>query len=222
MNNRLKIAIKAEIQYRNQRAQALPSALLGEPAWDILLDLAAAKLENKRIQITAIGLNEGLPPTTALRWIGLLVEHNLIRRIPDDVDRRRTWLEITPEAMKKVAACFGLDCETVEANALVETVAEREGNIENRSAFFGVAQRRVRDIEGQLIMPRMRDKPKPRHFLLERATDWTRQDYEQRLSASAQALYIHGYLSAHEYRRIEWQLEDEAELARLEAIKSRR
>lgn len=222
MNNRLKIAIKAEIQYRNQRARALPSALLGEPAWDILLDLAAAKLENKRIQITAVGLNEGLPPTTALRWIGLLVDHDLIRRIPDDVDRRRTWLEITPEAMKKVAACFGLDWEAVEAEVLVEAGAEPGSNIENRSAFFGIAQRRVRDMEGRLIMPRASDKRKPGQLLLERATDWTRQDLEQRLSASAQALYIHGYLSPHEYRRIEWQLEDEAELARLEAIKARR
>jgi hypothetical protein len=56
---------------------------------------------------------------------------------------------------------------------------------------------------------------------LKRATDWVNQDYDERLTFAVQALYVHGYLSPHEYRRIELMIRDDAERAREERVKAR-
>lgn len=109
MNASLRKAIMHEMQCRARRNRNLPPELLGEPAWDILLDLALSYLDGRRIQTTAVGLNVGLPTTTTLRWVGHLVAHGLVNRIPDADDGRRTWLELCPETMSKIATCFGYE-----------------------------------------------------------------------------------------------------------------
>lgn len=36
------------------------------------------------------------PTTTALRYIQNLCEQDIVERMPDDCDRRRNWLRLTP------------------------------------------------------------------------------------------------------------------------------
>lgn len=104
----LQSAISSAITLRQRRAAILPAELQGEPAWDILLDLAQARYRMRRVSITDVGRLAGLPNTTVLRWLGLLEAREWIEREPDRSDRRRVWLKITDEGMNAVAACFGL------------------------------------------------------------------------------------------------------------------
>jgi DNA-binding MarR family transcriptional regulator len=211
----LRNAIQAEMQCRSQRYKTIPPDLLGEPAWDILLDLAISLIDGKRVQITAVGLTSGLAPTTALRWICRLEERGLIRRIPDADDGRRTWLEILPESMARLAACFGYKWQQGEPATVDEAPDE---TAEYRIFFTDGAQQRSQD---QFPLQSEAGKQKAKALLLKRATDWVNQDYDERLGFAAQALYVHGYLSPHEYRRIEMQVREDAEHARGDRVRAR-
>ncbi len=217
MNAGLRNAIKVEMQCRARRYGSIPPDLLGEPAWDILLDLAISYLDGQRIQTTAVGLNAGLPPTTALRWVAQLAERGLVRRIPDETDGRRTWLELTPETMARIAACFGFGEDTAPAPAGANTAADAE----DRPLFFGAGASPAPDLAAHVLQP-AGEKAVPRSLLLQRATDWFDQDYDERLGLAAQTLYVHGYLSPHEFRRVDRQVRDDAEEARVRKIETRR
>lgn len=69
--------------------------LFGEPAWDMLLDLAVAEGKGKAMSITALCIGAHVPPTTALRWVKILEDRGLIARRPDPVDQRRSFLALT-------------------------------------------------------------------------------------------------------------------------------
>jgi DNA-binding MarR family transcriptional regulator len=47
-----------------------------------------------------------VPPTTALRWIGQLVEAGLLHRIEDDTDRRRAFIALSTPAADGMARYF--------------------------------------------------------------------------------------------------------------------
>ena len=72
--------------------------LFGEPAWDILLDLYVAEVENKRISVSSVCIGTGGPPTTALRYINALVDLGLVARQSAVSDGRRVFLQLTAKA----------------------------------------------------------------------------------------------------------------------------
>jgi hypothetical protein len=94
------------IRQRQLRARFFDGDLFADPAWDILLDLAAARAEHKRVSVTSACIASGVPPTTALRWIGQLVEAGLLHRIEDDADRRRAFIALTDRAADAMARYF--------------------------------------------------------------------------------------------------------------------
>lgn len=71
------------------------AALLGEPVYDILLDLYVAHAAGRRISVTSACIASGVPPTTALRTIERLVASGAVRRYPDEEDRRRSLLALS-------------------------------------------------------------------------------------------------------------------------------
>ena len=81
--------------------------LLADPAWDILLDLLRAQLENEQVSVTSLCIAAAVPPTTGLRWIKLLEETGLIERRPDERDRRRSFLAISEDGRDRMLAFYG-------------------------------------------------------------------------------------------------------------------
>lgn len=69
--------------------------LFGEPAWDILLDLFIAQAESKDVSVSSACIGSAAPATTALRWLGVLVEEGLITRENDPQDNRRVLVRLT-------------------------------------------------------------------------------------------------------------------------------
>ncbi|RDS78616.1 MarR family transcriptional regulator [Alteriqipengyuania lutimaris] len=98
--------VRATIRKRQLRARFLESSLFADPAWDILLDLTAARAEGRRVSVTSLCIASGVPPTTALRWIALMTDQGLLRREQDVADRRRAYIGLTDEAVEAMARYF--------------------------------------------------------------------------------------------------------------------
>lgn len=84
------------LRIRENWLPELPSA---PPGWLLLLELTAASGRGQQPTITDLIFSAGLPSTTALRWINILEENNLIIRTDDPKDRRRSHLCLTEAGM---------------------------------------------------------------------------------------------------------------------------
>ena len=82
------------------------ATLFGEPAWDILLDLMSAEMTETRLSVSSACIGANVPPTTALRWLAILEERGLVTRENDASDRRRAFVRITPEGVRKMKSYF--------------------------------------------------------------------------------------------------------------------
>jgi hypothetical protein len=72
---------------RARRAEIVGTTeLLGEPAWDILLQLFIAACEGRRLSIAAACSGAGVPQSTALRWIAILESRDVVVREDDPRD----------------------------------------------------------------------------------------------------------------------------------------
>ena len=98
--------VRLIIRQRQLRGQFLDSELFADPAWDILLDLTAARAEHQRVSVTSLCIASGVPPTTALRWIGQMVEAGLLDRVEDETDRRRAFIQLSDRAADAMARYF--------------------------------------------------------------------------------------------------------------------
>lgn len=80
--------------------------LFGEPAWDILLDLYIAHSERKPVSVSSACIGSAAPPTTGLRWLGVLAEHELILREHDPEDQRRVLVCLTEKGLSAMDSYF--------------------------------------------------------------------------------------------------------------------
>lgn len=90
--------VRAMIRARRLRDQYFRSELFADPAWDMLLDLMAARLEGQRVAVSSLCIAAAVPATTALRWIKTLTEHGLFVRVADPQDGRRVYIELSDKA----------------------------------------------------------------------------------------------------------------------------
>lgn len=100
-----KILVRSILKFRAQRRAVFGTALFGEPAWEILLELYAAELAGRRESVSSLCIASAVPATTALRCLRLLEEGVWIRRHNDPADRRRYFVELSEpgrEAMQRV------------------------------------------------------------------------------------------------------------------------
>ena len=98
--------IRQTIRSLQLRARFFPKELFADPAWNMLLDLAAAHREGKQISVTSLCIASGVPGSTALRWINVMEADGLIRRSDDRNDRRRAFLSLTDDAIEAMACYF--------------------------------------------------------------------------------------------------------------------
>ena len=80
--------------------------LFGEPAWDILLDLYVALAHDKPVSVSSACIGSAAPPTTGLRWLGILAEEGLVVREPDPEDQRRVLVRLTEEGARAMDQFF--------------------------------------------------------------------------------------------------------------------
>jgi hypothetical protein len=98
--------VRLIIKNRQKRWEPFGTELFADPAWDMLLDLTAARAEHRRVSVTSLCIASGVPATTALRWIGQLVEAGWFERVQDDGDKRRAFIALTDRAADAMAHYF--------------------------------------------------------------------------------------------------------------------
>ena len=90
--------IREMIKLRRLRDSYFAADLFADPAWDILLDLMAARLEERRVSVSSLCIAAAVPPTTALRWIAALTDSGILVRQKDPDDARRVFIGLSSEA----------------------------------------------------------------------------------------------------------------------------
>lgn len=98
--------IRAHIRARRAREKFFPAEILADPAWDMLLDLAAARLEGKQVAVSSLCIAASVPTTTALRWIKTMIERGYFQRSPDPEDGRRAFISLTTPAADLMTKCL--------------------------------------------------------------------------------------------------------------------
>lgn len=96
----------SEYHARRIREKHIPIELLGEPGWDMLLDLYMSYCEGKRLHSTSLCIASMVPPTTALRWITNLVNAGLAVRTKAVHDTRVTYVELSEQGITAMARCL--------------------------------------------------------------------------------------------------------------------
>jgi hypothetical protein len=90
--------IRAIIRARRLRDHFFHADLFADPAWDMLLDLMAARIERQRVAVSSLCIAAAVPPTTALRWIKALCDQGIFVRLADPEDGRRVFIELAEQS----------------------------------------------------------------------------------------------------------------------------
>lgn len=98
--------VRRIIRQRQLRSRYFDGDLFADPAWDMLLDLTAARVEHTRVSVTSLCIASNVPPTTALRWIGQMIDGGLLERHEDETDRRRAFITLTDKSVEAMAGYF--------------------------------------------------------------------------------------------------------------------
>jgi len=80
---------------RRNRTRHFNKAMLGEPAWDMLLALYVTESSGPRKSVSRLSSMSGAPATTALRWLDYLAKEQLVARSPNPTDKRVEFVMLT-------------------------------------------------------------------------------------------------------------------------------
>ena len=94
------------LRVRSMRGKFFKAELFADPAWDMLLDLYRAELDQYRVSVTSLCTASGVPTSTALRWLHTLEQDGLITRRQDPLDGRRTFVALASTAVEAMEAYF--------------------------------------------------------------------------------------------------------------------
>ncbi|WP_182911986.1 winged helix DNA-binding protein [Sphingomonas cavernae] len=104
--------IRAVIRARRLRDRFFHAELFADPAWDMLLDLMAARIERGEVAVSSLCIAAAVPPTTALRWIRTLTDDGLLVRRADPADGRRVFIALSDSAAAGMNGYFSALAQT--------------------------------------------------------------------------------------------------------------
>ena len=98
--------IREAIKLRRLRDSYFPADLFADPAWDMLLDLFAARLEGVSVSVSSLCIAAAVPATTALRWVTGMTTSGILLRRHDPKDARRVFIELSNETAAQLTTYF--------------------------------------------------------------------------------------------------------------------
>jgi DNA-binding MarR family transcriptional regulator len=98
--------VEAFIQQRALRFAYLPSELLCEPAWDMLLELFHAELSSRRLVEPILCKAARVSTSSGSRWIDALVEENLCIRSIDPSNTAAVFVKLSAEGFEAMRSYF--------------------------------------------------------------------------------------------------------------------
>jgi hypothetical protein len=72
-----------------------------------MLDVTLCELEQRPVAVSSVCVAANVPNSTALRWVGDLVNMGILRRWADPNDGRRNFLGLTDQAREAMIAYLG-------------------------------------------------------------------------------------------------------------------
>ncbi|HEX8449266.1 MAG TPA: hypothetical protein VF652_06715 [Allosphingosinicella sp.] len=104
------------------RDRFLFSFRLGDPVWNILLDLYVAEKRGKRTSTSSLGIAAAVPRSTAQRCIAALVQEAKLVRYPDKDDARRHWIALSADSRLILDSYFdGLRAEVARTASAADS-----------------------------------------------------------------------------------------------------
>lgn len=100
--------IRRLVRLRRLRDGFFPPELFSDPAWDILLDLTAARIEGVAVSASSLCIAAAVPITTGLRWIKGMVERGFLVREPDPEDGRRVLIRLSEPTFARMVECLSV------------------------------------------------------------------------------------------------------------------
>lgn len=97
------------IQMRATRTRFFPNELFSDPAWNMLISLALAEIEQRRVSISDLSAAADVPVTTALRWINSMTEMGIFIRSQDPFDQRRFYVSLSQSASMSMRGFISTD-----------------------------------------------------------------------------------------------------------------
>lgn len=97
----LSALVRLEIELLRMRRKLIGDEQ-GDPVWAMVLELCAARLDQRELSVTSLCLASGLPVTTALRRLDEMENEGRIKRQPDKTDRRRVFVELDANFHERV------------------------------------------------------------------------------------------------------------------------
>jgi hypothetical protein len=98
--------VRTIIRQRRLREELFDAEIFADPAWDMMLDLYAARLDRGRVSVSSLCIAAAVPATTALRWIKTLTETGLFVRQADAHDGRRIFVALSDDATQAMHRYF--------------------------------------------------------------------------------------------------------------------
>lgn len=92
------------LRLRRARTDVFGAGLFDDLAWDVLLQLYAASLGNRKMRLSDLG--DIAPKSTIARWIAVLEERGLVSCGLDVVKPANLWVELTNAGEAKMARLF--------------------------------------------------------------------------------------------------------------------
>jgi len=96
--------IASILRLRRARIDEFGAGLFDDLAWDILLQLYAARLGNRRMRLADLG--DIAPASTLARWTAVLEERDLISCGLDPLKPCDMWIELSNAGEVKMARLF--------------------------------------------------------------------------------------------------------------------
>lgn len=96
--------IRDVIALRRKRDLLFVDRFFADAAWDILLDLTAARLERKYISVSSLCVAAAVPVSSALRCIKNMADRDILVRIRDPDDARRSYMSLNDETYQAMLA----------------------------------------------------------------------------------------------------------------------
>ena len=88
-------AVKRLIHAWQERASYLPSDLISDPAWGMLLELLQGEIQGRRVCLARLCRVSTVPTSSAVRWLKALERRGLIVRRANTVDADNETVELS-------------------------------------------------------------------------------------------------------------------------------
>lgn len=98
--------IRAMIERRRLRGRYFEETLFTDAAWDMLLNLAAARTGRFSLSSALLCRDAGVPMSVGRRWIGLLIEKGLIHPVEPRLGEAEGQFTLTAKGLSATADYF--------------------------------------------------------------------------------------------------------------------